>query len=107
MIVKGRILDVDDIQQTSFNNRETGEVIVRGELLLSVKKPSQVIKVKVNPDQWREAGNGKGFESIIDKEIDFWIEQKEFSFTRPDGQTISGSNNNLFRLPALQTQNAK
>ncbi|MCW8345974.1 hypothetical protein MD535_08130 [Vibrio sp. ZSDZ65] len=102
MIIKGRILDEDDITQSTFNNRETGEVVVRGELLLSVKKPSQVIKVKVNPDQWKDAKNGDFFKTIVDKELDFWIEQKEFSFPRPDGQVVSGTSNNLFRLPAIQ-----
>ncbi|CCN40363.1 conserved hypothetical protein [Vibrio nigripulchritudo FTn2] len=99
MIIKGRIQDIDDIQQNSYVREQTGEVIVSGTFLLSVKKPSQVIKVKVSPELWKDAQNGKTLEEIVDKELDFWIEQREFNFTRPDGQTVSGSNNNLFALP--------
>jgi ABC-type uncharacterized transport system permease subunit len=99
MIIKGRIQDLDDIQQTSFMDRNSGELIARGEFLLSVKKPSQVIKIKVSPEHWKQSSNGKSFQALVDKDCEFWIEQKEFSFTRPDGQTVKGSSNNLFRLP--------
>lgn len=99
MKVIGIIPDIDDITQSSFTNRDTGEHVVSGSFLLQVTKPSQTIKIKVNSDLWKEADNGKGLEALVGKQAEYWIEQKEYSFARPDGQTVSGSSNNLFRLP--------
>lgn len=100
MIVKGTILDIDDINQNSFTNRETGEVSISGTVGITVNKPTQVIKVKVSPDLWKQANQGDLFKKMIGQQTDFFIEQKEYSFVR-DGQPINGHSNNLFRLPAI------
>lgn len=102
MIIHGTLPDIDDIEQRSFANRDTGEMVVSGTIKLNVTKPSQTITVKVNADLWKEADNGSKFKALVGKPLEFWIEQKEFSFTRGDGQTVSGSSNNLFRLPEIE-----
>lgn len=102
MKVIGIIPDIDDITQKSFTNRDTGEHVVSGSFLLQVTKPSQTITIKVNADLWKESDNGKGLQDLVGKQAEYWIEQKEYSFARPDGQTVSGSSNNLFRLPQTQ-----
>lgn len=104
MKVIGIIPDIDDITQKSFANRDTGELVVSGSFLLQVTKPSQTITIKVNADLWKEADNGKKLESLVGNQAEFWIEQKEYSFARADGQTVSGSSNNLFRLPQQAQQ---
>lgn len=100
MIVKGTILDIDDINQNSFTNRDTGEVSVSGTIGVTVNKPTQVIKVKVSPDLWKDSKQGETFKNMIGTTAEFFIEQKEYSFVR-DGQPINGHSNNLFRLPAI------
>lgn len=100
MIIKGTILDIDDINQKTFVNRDTGESTVSGEVVLTVSKPTQTIKVKVNTDLWQKSNKGDSFKKVVGQQLDYFIEQKEYSFVR-DGQPFNGSTNNLFRLPQV------
>ncbi|MFH4620492.1 hypothetical protein [Vibrio furnissii] len=98
MITQGIISDKDDIEQKSFVNGQSGEVRVSGVLSILTTKPTQVVTVKVNEDLWKEAQNGKFFESLVGKQIDFMLAPKDYSFMR-DGQLTTGTNINLFKLP--------
>ncbi|MCG6417371.1 hypothetical protein K6U51_04885 [Vibrio fluvialis] len=98
MITQGIISDNDDIEQKSFVNGQTGEVRVSGVLSILTTKPTQVVTVKVSEDLWKEANNGKFFESLVGKQIDFMLAPKDYSFMR-DGQLTTGTNINLFKLP--------
>ncbi|WP_044367639.1 hypothetical protein [Vibrio fluvialis] len=98
MITQGTISDKDDIEQKSFVNGQTGEVRVSGVLSILTTKPTQVVTVKVSEDLWKEANNGKFFESLVGKQIDFMLAPKDYSFMR-DGQLTTGTNINLFKLP--------
>ncbi|TRN22296.1 hypothetical protein [Vibrio furnissii] len=98
MITQGIISDKDDIEQKSFVNGQSGEVRVSGVLSILTTKPTQVVTVKVNEELWKEAQNGKFFESLVGKQIDFMLAPKDYSFMR-DGQLTTGTNINLFKLP--------
>ena len=98
MITQGIISDKDDIEQKSFVNGQTGEVRVSGVLSILTTKPTQVVTVKVSEDLWKEANNGKFFESLVGKQIDFMLAPKDYSFMRY-GQLTTGTNINLFKLP--------
>ncbi len=98
MITQGIISDKDDIEQKSFVNGQTGEVRVSGVLSILTTKPTQVVTVKVSEDLWKEANNGKFFESLVGKQIDFMLAPKDYSFMR-DGQLTTGTNINLYKLP--------
>ncbi|EKO3436333.1 hypothetical protein [Vibrio fluvialis] len=98
MITQGIISDKDDIEQKSFVNGQTGEARVSGVLSILTTKPTQVVTVKVSEDLWKEANNGKFFESLVGKQIDFMLAPKDYSFMR-DGQLTTGTNINLFKLP--------
>lgn len=98
MITQGIISDKDDIEQKSFVNGQSGEVRVSGVLSILTTKPTQVVMVKVNEELWKEAQNGKFFESLVGKQIDFMLAPKDYSFMR-DGQLTTGTNINLFKLP--------
>ncbi|EKO3973357.1 hypothetical protein FNO25_001328 [Vibrio fluvialis] len=98
MITQGIISDKDDIEQKSFVNGQIGEVRVSGVLSILTTKPTQVVTVKVSEDLWKEANNGKFFESLVGKQIDFMLAPKDYSFMR-DGQLTTGTNINLFKLP--------
>ncbi|MBY8257766.1 hypothetical protein [Vibrio fluvialis] len=98
MITQGIISDKDDIEQKSFVNGQTGEVRVSGVLSILTTKPTQVVTVKVSEDLWKDANNGKFFESLVGKQIDFMLAPKDYSFMR-DGQLTTGTNINLFKLP--------
>ncbi|MBY8098338.1 hypothetical protein KW475_07630 [Vibrio fluvialis] len=98
MITQGIISDKDDIEQKSFVNGQTGEMRVSGVLSILTTKPTQVVTVKVSEDLWKEANNGKFFESLVGKQIDFMLAPKDYSFMR-DGQLTTGTNINLFKLP--------
>lgn len=101
MLTKAMISDKDDIIQKSFTNGSTGEVRVSGEIHLLTTKPTQVVTVKVSPELWEEAQNGKFFESLVGQQHEFMLAPKDFSFVR-DGQQVSGTNINLFQLPQVQ-----
>ncbi|MCG6230383.1 hypothetical protein [Vibrio furnissii] len=98
MITQGIISDKDDIEQKSFVNGQSGELRVSGVLSILTTKPTQVVTVKVNEELWKEAQNGKFFESLVGKQIDFMLAPKDYSFMR-DGQLTTGTNINLFKLP--------
>ncbi len=101
MITQGLISDKDDIQTKVFNNPTTGEIRTSGVISLLVSKPTQVITVKVSEELWRESNNGQFFQSLVGKSIDYCLSPKDFSFTR-DGQQVSGTNINLFKLPEVK-----
>ncbi|HIH0943310.1 TPA: hypothetical protein ACYHTU_002380 [Vibrio cholerae] len=102
MITQGLISDKDDIQTKVFNNPTTGQIRTTGIINLLVSKPTQVITVKVSEDLWRESNNGQFFHSLIGKSIDYCLSPKDFSFAREDGQQVSGTNINLFKLPEVK-----
>lgn len=98
MITKGMISDKDDIEQKTFVNQTTGEARITGVISLLTSKPTQVVTVKVNEELWQQSQNGKLFESLIGQQCDYMLAPKDFSFVR-DGQPVTGTNINLFRLP--------
>lgn len=105
MIVKGRIEDLEDIQQRTQTSFQTGEQVVSGEFKLLVSKPTQVIDVRMSAELWKEANHGKSLEQFVGKDIDFMIETRSYSFTTQDGQSRQGSSINLFRLPTVGKPN--
>ncbi|EKO3426335.1 hypothetical protein NTK89_002334 [Vibrio fluvialis] len=103
MITQGIISDKDDIEQKSFVNSQTGEVRITGVLSILTTKPTQVVTVKVGEDLWKESNNGKLFESLVGKQIDYMLSPKDYSYMR-DGQLTTGTNINLFKLPDAPQQ---
>lgn len=103
MIVLAQISDIDDIEQKSFTNQNTGEVVVSGVITLSTSKPTRVNVVKVSPDLWKESNNGKNFEVLVGKQLNYQIEMRDYSYMQ-DGQLRQGTSVNLFRLPKQDNQ---
>ncbi len=101
MIAKGMIQDIDDIQQNTRVNGQTGEQTQVGVIKVLTSKPTQVIDVRVNADLWKEAQNGKHFENLVGKQFEFLVEYNQYSFTDSSGAARSGTTMNLFNLPAL------
>ncbi|WP_010453847.1 hypothetical protein [Vibrio rotiferianus] len=103
MIVLAQISDIDDIEQKSFTNQQTGEVVVSGSITLTTSKPTRVNVVKVSPELWKESQGGKHFESFVGKQLNYQIEMRDYSYMQGD-QLRQGTSVNLFRLPKQENQ---